>query len=94
MQSDAKLLLAGGMRLFRLFVVEKSKCEFDEWGPGQSRILDVLLCRRVNMDVGTGAMYRVQDRENFSFSFSFCCVKSKYGCEEWDNVQSPGQRKF
>ena len=43
--------------------MEKSKCEFDEWGnvqgTGQSRILDVLLCRRVNMDVRNGAMYRV-----------------------------------
>ena len=46
------------------------------------------------MDVRNGAMYRVKDRENFGFSFSFCCVKSKYGCEEWGNVQSPGQRKF
>ena len=78
--------------------MEKSKCESDEWGnvqsPGQSRILDVLLCRRANMDVRNGAMYRVKDRENFGFSFSFCCVKSNYGCEEWGNVQSPGQSRI
>ena len=41
--------------------MEKSKCEFDEWGnvqgPGYSRILDVLLGKIVYMDVRNGAMY-------------------------------------